>query len=125
MSPSTDLVYRVAERYLKVQSRSHPPRSAFSRATPEDQVLANYIVQLPTGSSITTDEVEKFIGRTRDVADGSCRFQQVDAHDRTNRVSFELRLWGGEVMTGRVEVHVASYAGTVTAYAGIYIDGGR
>ena len=80
------------------------------------------VVQCSDGCTVTTQDVEAAIAKTRGITRGSCRFAEIHANDGTNKVRFKIRLQDGRSVWGTVTVNVIAREKDLTAFSVIELD---
>ncbi len=121
---NTNIAHRVASRYIRSRSNIDPRDHAIVWTIPprELDIPDDIVVQCSDGCTVTTQDVEAAIAKTRGITPGSCRLLEVHANDGTNKVRFKLRLEDGQSVGGTVTVNVIARESDLTAFSVIELD---
>jgi len=121
---NVDIARRVARRFLNSRSSLDPRDDAFVWTIPPQDVDIpdDIVVQCSDGCTVTTEDVEAAIAKTRGITQGSCRFSEIHANDGTNKVRFKIRLQDGQSVGGSVTVNVVACADNLTTFSMIELD---
>ena len=121
---NANIAHRVASRYLRSRSNLDPRDHAVVWTIPphEVDIPDDIVVQCSDGCTVTTQDVEAAIAKTRGITRGSCRFSDVHANDGTNKVRFKLILQDGQSVGGTVTVNVIAREEDLTAFSVIELD---
>ena len=121
---NTNIVNRVAKRYLKSESETEPHDHAIIWTIPPrfPDISDDVVVQCSDGCVVTTKDVEAAIAKTRGITRGSCGFSEAHANDGTNKVRFSIRLQDGQSVGGTVTVNVIAREDDLTAFSMIELD---
>ncbi len=120
----TNLAHRVAHRFLKSKSETDPHDHAQTWMLPSREVGIpdDVVVQHSDGCTVTTEDIEAAVSKTRGVLSGSCKFSEVHADDGTNRVRFEIVGSGGQKLEGTVTVNIVAREMELTTFSLIELD---
>ena len=121
---NANIAHRVASRYLRSRSNLDPRDHAIVWRIPPGNadIPDDVVVQCSDGCTVTTQDVEAAIAKTRGITPGSCRFSEVHAKDGTNKVRFKIRLQDGQSVGGTVTVNVIAREDDLTAFSMIELD---
>lgn len=119
-----DLACRVARRFLKSKSETDPHDHALVWMLParQEDIPDDIIVQHSDGCTVTTEDVEAAIIKTRVITRGSCKLSEVHADDGTNRVRFEVVVGEGQRLEGTVTVNIVARENELIAFSLIELD---
>jgi hypothetical protein len=122
---NANLADRVVNRFLRSRSEidPHDHAIAWRLPAPFPDIPDDLIVQHSDGCTVTVQEVESAISKTRSITWGSCRFSQVHADDGTNRVRFRVLDGNGKLRGGTVTVNIVVLEDQLTAFSLIELDG--
>ncbi len=122
---NTNLVHRVAHRFLRAKSESDPHDHAivWTLPAPFPGIPDDLIIQQSDGCTVTVQDVESAISKTQSITRGSCRFSQVHADEGINEVRFSVRDKDGRGLRGTVTVNIVAREDQLTAYSMIELDG--
>lgn len=122
---NVDLVQRVAHRFIRSRSKTDPHDHAliWTIPPPFPNIPDDIVVQCSDGCTVTVQDVEAAINKTRGIMRGSCRFEDVHADDGINRVRFKVRDGNGKLLGGTVTVNIVSRQDQLTAFSLIELDG--
>ena len=121
---SINMANRVAHRYRQAQTREDPHDHPIIWTIPPtfSGISDDVVVQCSDGCTVTTEDVESAISKTRGITRGSCKFSEVHAVERSNRVRFQVRDKDARRIRGSVTVNVVANEDQVTAFSLILLD---
>lgn len=125
--PSDAMNHRVVSRFLDSKSsaggllarRAYVLRTTF----PEICIPDAAILESSEGCTLKSEDVERMLPTSRDVMQGSVRFQHVPASSNVNRTRFEARSVDGKRISGTITVSLVASDRRLDAFSVIDLDG--
>jgi hypothetical protein len=117
---------RIVSRFLNRQRsyRGHLDRLAFvwKPAAPPAHVPDDFIVECSSGCTLTSEELERMLPASLNVAPRSCRIERVPANAETNRTRFEAATTDGKRVTGTITVNLVASNRRIDAFSVVDLE---